>query len=188
MSKKIDDLDDIFSRKGLTATCYKTKINSPFKEEKEHDEYRCVVKSNDEEIAEVEFTMKEDNDGNKYAYIEYVNNFYPVQIKLKRTKKQDEIYTVGSQIIYKAVMFAKKLGAKYILLLPLDQGSGKLFKYYKSFGFLCTTDLKTGTDFPNNLKDKEIDIMDWYRNCEFMIGNVDDILKNCCEEIQAKKG
>jgi hypothetical protein len=183
-STDIDHLDDIFSQEGLSSMCYKTKLISPFKEEKEYDQYRCVIKSNDVEIAEVEFTMKDDEDGNIYAYIEHVNNFYPVQIEQKRNKKQKEIYTVGSQIIFKAVLAAKKLGAKYILLLPLDTGSTKLFQYYKSLGFKCTTDLKTGTDFP--LKSDKLDFMNWFVNCEFMIGNVSDILKHCCKAIEYK--
>jgi predicted acetyltransferase len=43
----------------------------------------------------------------------------------------------GEKILVETLRKAKKRGAKYAILMPLDDGSGKLFKYYYKFGFRC---------------------------------------------------
>lgn len=184
----IENIDKILSQDGLTARCSKVQFKKLFYDTSTNEgEYRCVVKSDDEVIAEIEFTMKINDDGIKYAYIDRVDNDYPVQINRKKSGKQKEIYVVGSHVIFKAVRKAKKLGAKYILLLPLDTGSGKLFKYYKSLGFKCAPDEINPTDFPDMLEElKDPTIFEWYENCSFMLGYTDDILKHCCKAIDYK--
>jgi hypothetical protein len=189
--KHHDQLDQLLNDEGLTAKCSKTRYNKLVEFEpdkydyKDVNAYTCVIKSDDDVIANIVFTMDELKDGTKYAYIERVDNYYPVQIERKKLDKQKHIYIVGSFIIFKAVRKAKKLGAKYILLLPLDTGSGKLFKYYKSLGFKCTPDQLNPTNFPDELI-RDPTIQEWYLNCNFMIGYVDDILGKCCDRIMYK--
>jgi hypothetical protein len=174
--KDINELDKILSDEGLISRCYKNK-------EEGDNEYRCVIKSDDEIISEIDFSIKETDEKIKYAYIDLVNNFYSIQIGRKKRDKQKHIYVVGAHIIFKAVIKAKKLGAKYILLLPMDSGSGKLFKYYKKLGFKCSSDRLNTTDYPDGLLDDPT-IHEWYVNCYFMIGYINDILKHCCKAIE----
>ena len=75
---------------------------------------------------------------------------------------QKLIKGIGKQILLETLHKAKKRGAKIATLIPLDDGSGKLFRYYYNLGFRCVDgDLDIGftetlhNDFVSNSTDEK---------------------------------
>ncbi len=168
----ITNIDRLFTQHGLVARCKHTSDTK----------YVCCIKSDEEVIADVVFTIEE-ADGEKFVYIDMVENYHKKQHARKTKGLQEHIFMLGSHVLFKAIYKAKKLGAKYVLLMPLDKGSGKLFKFYKKLGFRCSKDEKSPTDYPFGGNPT---VQEWYENCIYMIGDINVILENCCDDITFK--
>lgn len=181
----IDNIDKLFKQEGLISKCRKME-----KWEKEEYEYICNVYLEDDEketLSNITFNIKAFNNI-KYMYIETLWNNYDYQLENYKSHKQSHIYKIGVLILFKAIIQGKKLGAKYVKLSVFDDGTNKLFKYYKQLGFKCykspmsiRLDDKYIIDYPKIDTYKE-----WKDNCTYMISKIDDILNNCCNAIEYK--
>lgn len=69
---------------------------------------------------------------------------------------------------------AKKRGAEFAVLLPLDDGTGKLFTYYYKLGFRCVGKMETNSEILYNAfvspnpKDQAERTRENYENCFVM--------------------
>jgi hypothetical protein len=118
------------------------------KDEKEEDNFDKVWEQ--ETIIEKDFVCKVYYKQNEKSHMLAYATFGFLRddtVEIKGLYKNDDlkdadlpkhvIKGAGAKILVETLHKAKKRGAKYAILLPLDDGSGKLLQYYYKFGFRC---------------------------------------------------
>lgn len=194
----------IYSENGITSKCYAagikphyTVISKKLYETEENERafdariklavpeeyFVCSVFYRGLRIGYVDFIIMK----NGVVYIEGLYreraNIQSLQRQLNKPSLFNDIH-IGKLLLFHALYQAKKGGATITGLIPLDDNTGRLYKYYYDLGYRCV-DINQRDEPIENMKvndyvpqlgaaDKNV------YGCYFMVAPIDKILEKCC--------